>query len=221
MSEMPAKKKILITQRVEVLAERQERRDALDQRWIDLVCLAGFEPVVVPNNETWVKNHLATKDLPGLLLTGGNSLRSAGGDAPERDLVEQLLFQKALAQGTPVLGVCRGMQVVLDHFGAVMQPVEGHVAQAQKIQIEGRDVVVNSFHDWGHTEVPGCFQIWAKADDGVIKAVKHNHMPVWGIMWHPERIQPFRSEDISILQSLFNGQNHFDSQNLVDPEASS
>ena len=124
-----------------------------------------------------------------------------GGDAPERDAVEEVLLKIAMDAGIPVLGVCRGMQVILDHFGAVLQPVKGHVASEQSLEIEGTTSVVNSYHDWGTTEAPECLDVWARAADGVIKAVRHGDKPLCGIMWHPERIHPFRKDDVQLLKN--------------------
>ncbi len=195
-------KRILITQRVDVIGDRAERRDALDQRWIALLQQAKLTPVIVPNNRHWVMDRLAAGTFDGLLLTGGNSLLKCGGEAPERDEVEQLLLSAALETGIPVLGICRGMQVILDHFGAELQPLTGHVAAEQTIEIDGKTTVVNSYHDWGTSEAPGVLDIWARAADGVIKAVRHKELPVWGVMWHPERIVPFRAADVALLRTV-------------------
>lgn len=197
------KKRIWITQRVDVIAGRDERRDALDQRWVDLLLQAGLQPVIVPNHLGWIEERLVAESFDGLLLTGGNSLVGCGGDAPERDKVEKILLEQALASGTPVLGVCRGMQLILDHFGTTLKPVTGHVAAQQEIESEGQWVTVNSYHDWGITEPPAEFTVWARADDGVIKALNHNKLPLWAVMWHPERLQPFRAEDLALLARVF------------------
>ncbi len=50
--------------------------------------------------------------------------------------------------------------------------------------------------------VPNELEVWAKADDGVVKAIKHKELPVWGIMWHPERLTPFRPEDVELMQNI-------------------
>ena len=46
-------------------------------------------------------------------------------------------------------------------------------------------------------------EILAKAEDGVIEAVRHKQKPVLGIMWHPEREELFSSDDIKCVQKLF------------------
>lgn len=197
---------VLVTQRVDVIEGYGERRDALDQQWIPLLHTAGLQPVPVPNNRAWVESHLAEHGMRPLLLTGGNSLGKYGGNAPERDEVEHLLLNTALKDGVPVLGVCRGMQVILDFFGAPLQPVEGHVAPEQDIAIDGITTTVNSYHDFGCRRVPAEMEIWATADDGIVKAVRHPSLPICGIMWHPERIQPFRSQDIALLRGHLEGE---------------
>lgn len=197
---------IALTQRVDTIEGRDERRDALDQRWIILLLQAGLLPVLVSNSPAWVKSWLTHQSFHGVLLTGGNSLVSCGGNAPERDSTEKLLLDHALANGLPVLGVCRGMQVLLDRYGTPLCPVNNHIAARQEIEIKGKRVEVNSYHGWGTYKVPDEFLIWAKADDGVIKAVQHRQKHLWGIMWHPERFTPFRSEDISLLRKVFHQQ---------------
>ena len=47
-----------------------------------------------------------------MVLTGGNDLAALGGDAPERDATENALLDAAESRRLPVIGVCRGMQVI-------------------------------------------------------------------------------------------------------------
>ncbi len=196
-------KLIAVTQRVDINTSYGERRDALDQRWSELLLQAGLLPVPVPNQPEWVASYLQSQAFDGLLLTGGNSLPSCGGDAPERDATETLLLDQALKQNLPVLGVCRGMQLLLDRAGAMLQPVSGHVAPCQEIEIDGERGTVNSYHDWGTSDAGDDYRVWARADDGVIKAIRQRQLPWWGIMWHPERITPFRDDDIALLRRIF------------------
>ena len=90
-------KTILVTQRVDLVADYDERRDALDQDWVALVQEAGLVPELVPNNRAWVERRLAAGPPPPLLLTGGDSLAVCGGLVPERDQVEGMLLEAALA----------------------------------------------------------------------------------------------------------------------------
>ncbi len=194
---------LAITQRVEIDSKTGERRDALDQRWAAFVVAAGFLPLILPNSLAAAQALLSACSVQGILLTGGNSLQSCGGNAPERDELEFWLLDQAPKQHWPILGVCRGMQVIQTHVGIRLGPVTGHIAAEQTIHIAGKKQTVNSYHRWGTQLEHPSLSIWAQAEDGIVKAIKHTALPWWGIMWHPERLNPFRSEDLALLQAVF------------------
>ena len=198
-------KLIAVTQRVDVIAAYGERRDALDQRWQPFLAECGLLPVLCPNHPGNLQALLQTLPVAGALLTSGNTLSAYGGDAPERDSSEQLVFETCLRRGLPVLGVCRGMQFIQHHYGVKLEAVTGHVAREQEITIDGRPARVNSYHDWGATGTVPELEVWAVAADGVVKAVRHRSRPVTGIMWHPERLPAFRSEDKALFRDVFAG----------------
>lgn len=194
---------VAVTQRVVVAPPHGERRDCLDQRWICFLAACGFVAVPIPNDARAARALFADLDLAGVVLTGGNDLAVCGGDAPERDAAENALVDCAEAAGRPVLGVCRGMQVIQHRFGVPLRRVEGHVAPRQRIVIDGVPTEVNSFHNIGTTENRQPLTVWGVADDGVIKAVKHPSRRLLGVMWHPERIDPFATRDIELFRSYF------------------
>ena len=196
-------KAIAITQRVEVVPAYNERRDCLDQAWSKFLGVCGVLAVPIPNLVEVALALCEQAEVAGLLLTGGNDLAELGGDAPERDAVENALLEFAQRCRLPVLGVCRGMQVIQHHFGVPLCRVEGHVAQKQTIRINGEPRQVNSFHRFGAFESRRPLAPWAVADDGVIKAIRHETQPMTGIMWHPERIAPFSSADVALVRKIF------------------
>jgi N5-(cytidine 5'-diphosphoramidyl)-L-glutamine hydrolase len=194
-------KPVAVTQRVEVVPAHGERRDCLDQAWTKFLAACGLLPVLLPN---LAEAALALcEGVEGLLLTGGNDLAEMGGDAPERDGVENALLDLAERRKLPVMGVCRGMQVIQRRFDIPLQRVDGHVANRQVILIEGEPTEVNSYHRFAAFESRPPFDVWARADDGVIKAVRHSALPVMGIMWHPERLSPFSSADVTLFRRFF------------------
>jgi putative glutamine amidotransferase len=141
--------------------------------------------------------------IDGLVLTGGNDLAALGGDAPERDAVENALLDLAERRRLPVLGVCRGMQVIQQRFAIPLRRVEGHVAQRQVIRIDGEPKEVNSYHHFAAFDSRPPLEIWAVADDGVVKAIRHSAEPITGIMWHPERSAPFSPADVALFRQVF------------------
>jgi N5-(cytidine 5'-diphosphoramidyl)-L-glutamine hydrolase len=196
-------KTVAVTQRVSVAAERAERRDCLDQAWVRFLRACDLAPLVVPNILEVALGLCEAAPVAGLVLTGGNDLASLGGDAPERDAVEYSLLELAEQRGLPVLGVCRGMQVIQQRFAVPLRRVEGHVAARQAICIEGEREEVNSYHCYGAFESRAPLEVWAMADDGVVKAVRHSSRPITGIMWHPERRSPFAPTDVALFRRVF------------------
>lgn len=195
------KKLIAITQRVEYIEMTGERRDALSQEWAVLADACGFTPLPLPNRMETVQDLLAMLPVQGFLLTGGNDLFAYGGDAPERDEVERYLLQTAVDKEVPLLGVCRGMQILLDYFGTPLQRVEGHVRVEHTL--DSGDTV-NSFHSWGAVECrpPLIPEAWSA--DRVLEAVSHRDYPwIRGIMWHPERYRLARPQDIVRIKEVF------------------
>jgi N5-(cytidine 5'-diphosphoramidyl)-L-glutamine hydrolase len=194
---------IAISQRVAVTPPFSERRDCLDQAWIKFLTTCGLTPLPVPNDEQATRRLCNALPISGILLTGGNDLSAYGGDAPERDATESLLIDIADQKALPILGVCRGMQMIQNHFGIQLERVAGHVTARQLITIEGEPAEVNSYHDFGATETQLPLKAWAVADDGVVEAVRHASKLMMGIMWHPERLMPFASRDISLFRQFF------------------
>lgn len=204
--------RIALTQRVEDLPDRDERRDALDQRWAGLCEALGAAPVPVPNSLADPGAVLADLDVSLLVLTGGNDLShlpKAAGSAPERDRTELALLDAAESAGLPVLGVCRGLQLMVHRAGGRLVPVEGHVAATHTISVadrcdwplaDGREV--NSYHDWGvAAEGVGGLEVLATAPDGTVEAVEHPRLVQVGVMWHPER-DPEHPADLALIRAL-------------------
>lgn len=194
---------VLVSQRVDDIADRGERRDALDQRWAALLAACGLLPVPVCNDPQLADDYAALPGLAGLLLTGGNDLDALGGNVPEREATEVRLIEAARRQQLPILGVCHGMQLIQHVFGLRLLPVDGHVASRQTIRIDGRSAIVNSYHRFGTTASTPDLPVWARADDGIVKALRHRREAITCIMWHPERIQPFRPDDMNLIKTTF------------------
>jgi N5-(cytidine 5'-diphosphoramidyl)-L-glutamine hydrolase len=192
---------VAVTQRVAVDPQHGERRDCLDQMWTKFLLECGLLPMPVPNCAEAALR--ICENVQGIVLTGGNDLTAYGGDAPERDATENALIDLALERDLPLLGVCRGMQMILHRFGSELEKVQGHVTQRQRITIDGRSVEVNSFHNFGARQVCAPLKSWAIADDGVIEAVRHAQHRILGVMWHPERREPFAMEDVTLFTEFF------------------
>ncbi len=205
---------VAVTQRVDKILDRNELRDAVDQRLFQWLIYAGFLPVPIPNvlcceaeeeiHKSVIKEWLHVVEPAALLLSGGNNI----GSYPARDLTEYSLLSWAKVNKKPVLGICRGLQVMAQWSGSGLIPISGHVNSRHELIVpsESEDWpdTVNSFHGWSLTECPAEFVVAAFAQDRSIEAIKHSILPWEGWMWHPERESPFTDKDTKRLQNLFN-----------------
>ena len=204
-------KTIVVSQRVDIIPGRGERRDALDQRLVGWLLAAGYLPVPMPNlfGKTQLRNGdgslsvrqqrwLESVGPGGVLLSGGNDI----GSCVERDSSERGLVDWALSKGLPLLGICRGMQMLGMIGGVELVRVTGHAATRHAVGGTIMRSDVNSYHDYALAACPEGYDVLARADDGVIEAIRHRQQAWEGWMWHPER-EAQQPEDTRRLQTLF------------------
>lgn len=179
-------KRVAVSQRVDIWPQRGERRDALDQRLAAWLAACGALAMPVPNQPDLVSAWLACMAPDALVLSGGNDL----GEAPERDATEAQMLDWAADRKQPVLGICRGMQMMAVHAGGSLVEVAGHVASRHAV---GGAIAaeVNSFHRWGLITLPPGYRCLASAQDGSVEAMEHISLPWEAWMWHPEREAAF------------------------------
>jgi gamma-glutamyl-gamma-aminobutyrate hydrolase PuuD len=185
--------RVLITQRVDLLTERGERRDALDQAWGNTLRGMLQSPALIypmPNRSLDVDKTVAHLRPSLIVLSGGNDI----GNAPERDATEAALLRRATADRIPVLAVCRGMLMVQHFLGGGLQRLTDHVAVEHRVRSVSEDASphefsVNSFHAWGidRGALANGLQALYCHSDGSVEAARHATLPWLSLMWHPER----------------------------------
>lgn len=204
-------KRIGITQRVERVKHYDERRDCLDQRWSELVLEMGFFPVPLPNiAEEKAAQLIEALQINAIILSGGNSIAcldaGAPDAAPERDAFENALISIALSENIPIIGICRGMQLLNLYMGGNLHEIPGHVAVRHPLTICNTDYPitkeVNSYHNYGIPEngLGDTLSPLANDANGDIEAFYRDDLPLLGIMWHPEREAIFSKTDIKLLK---------------------
>lgn len=208
-------RRVGITQRPMALPERDEVRDALDVRLARLLWDLMFVPVPITNaiagitgsgdvGPSSVDDYLSALALDAIVLSGGDDV----GEPPARDRTERAALALAERERLPVLGICRGMQLINVIAGGTLAPVEGHVAtrhEAQGSAIAKREV--NSFHRLAILPdgLAAELKATAWAPDGTVEAVKHRRLPWTGVMWHPEREAPFAEDDVKLVTDALTG----------------
>jgi N5-(cytidine 5'-diphosphoramidyl)-L-glutamine hydrolase len=191
-------KHVFVTQRVDVHESYQERRDALDRRWTRFLMETGVIPLPLPNDQSCAEAILRALPPDGIVLTGGNNPAAHGGEAPERDALDALLIDYAIDHGTPLIGVCRGLQSIVQFFGGSLRAVVGHVASRHRVS-GAVNRFVNSYHELAVAKLPTSLQALAHSDDGSVEMVGHSVLPITGIMWHPERETAFAVGDLALF----------------------
>ena len=185
----------------------------LPHAYTEAVTLAGGRAVLLPPDDMDTD---VLRVLDGLVLAGGADLAPGlyGADPepltvvrPDRDAAEMLLARAALAADLPVLGVCRGMQVLTVAAGGTLHQhlpdvlghekhrpapaVYGHhearFTRGSRIAaLMGDDLAINCYHHQGVAD-PGTLTVTGRAEDGLPEAVEDPaHRFVLGVQWHPE-----------------------------------
>jgi len=188
--------RIAISQRSYSLSSYNETGDYIDRRWYSFLKQCNVLPFLIPNDLEAAKSLLKTINPQGILLTGGD-------DDKTRLTVEHHLIQYAIKNKLPLLGVCHGMQCIQRYFNVELHACKNHVMPKQAICLNGKTRWVNSYHQLGTKNTVPELLVLAKAADGIVKAIRHQHFPLMGIMWHPERIFPYAKEDIQLFKEFF------------------
>ena len=194
--------RLLISMRVVENDSYPEQRDALTLDWPAYFAAEFPEVLLVPvlNRPEGVKRLFEELSAGGLVLSNGNDI----GQAPLRDETERLLIDYCLEHRLPVLGFCRGLQMINVYFGGelvtdiVASGKKSHVAVEHPVQLNNRffaelapegPLSVNSFHNQGVTldSLAGQLEAFAVSGDGIVEGLFHPGAPVLAVQWHPER----------------------------------
>lgn len=163
--------KIAITQRE--ITIRGTVYDCLERGWYKL--LDQHEIIPVPNDYEY---DISFADC--LILSGGETTEA-------REFTETYCFSQAIKQNIPVIGVCHGAFVLNRWYGGTNTKIDGHQGVDHIVQLEGTEQLVNSYHAIAINTLGQGLTAIATWEEGV-EAFKHNELPVWGLVWHPERM---------------------------------
>lgn len=198
----------------------EERNAATAQMtYVNSVLAAGGKPVVIPVMADEIADELMSV-IDGILFPGGVDVdpqlfnerphQALGRVNPLLDALEINLAKRALAQGMPILGICRGCQVVtVAAGGTLIQDIPSQVGGAMKhsqmaprwfasheVVLDdgslvahlhgGRHLRVNSFHHQSMKNPGDSFTIVGRALDGVAEAAESRKGFRLLLQWHPE-----------------------------------
>ena len=216
-------------------AQNDKGNITVNQDYLDSVTRAGAVPLLLPLIEDEKTQMALLARVDGLLLTGGpdadpalygeETLPCCGEISAKRDAVEISLFRKALIIGKPVLGICRGLQVMNVALGGTLyQDIATQKANAishpcydtPRDKVHEVTVIENSLlhritglthfsvdsrHHQGIRTLGKGLTATAYSKDGLIEAIDLTQEQfVTAVQWHPESL----SDRFAEAQAIFN-----------------
>lgn len=197
----------------------------MSQSYTDAIRTCGAIPVILPLTLDEAECRRLAETLDGFLFTGGpdihpflfgeDTMEGCGDRSPLRDQTELALFSAAYHQKKPVLGICRGTQLINialggDIYQDLGSQIPGRLPIAHRqpfhlsnpahhvklepgsllAQICGEtDIETNSSHHQAVRAVPPSLAVCGRAADGIIEAVEQRDYPfLIGVQWHPEML---------------------------------
>lgn len=193
----------------------------LAEGYYQSVLKAGGIPFIIPPFSETDRLGELLDQLDGIIFSGGGDInplllgeepiKELHSITPQRDLQELLLARLAYDRQIPMLGICKGMQVINTALGGTLYQdihtqMEGtRIKHSQDLdreypshtisisqdsileQLFGNQLAVNSFHHQACKDVAPGLKTTATSPDGVIEAIESSeHKSVLGLQWHPE-----------------------------------
>ena len=207
-----------------ISANYGDNNSKLAENYYKSVVAVGGVPVIIPVTDDLATIEAIVGRLDGILLSGGGDMHPRyyneepipeNGTPDElRDRYDVALIKSAVEYQLPVLGICRGMQVINTVFGgSLYQDINVQYADKQPMchsQNEERSVTtqtasvvadsllysivscntlpINSIHHQAVKRIADGFRAVAFADDGICEAIESLYYPILGVQWHPEHL---------------------------------
>ena len=198
------------------------KRAYVNKDYVDAVVRAGGVPLIIPFSTDKEVIISQAQLIDGLILSGGHDIspynygqepsQKIGETFPERDTYEIILLEESKKRNIPILGICRGFQLInvaaggtlyqdlslipgniLKHFQGSKPTLKTHMIKIEEnsviSSIFGKETMVNSFHHQVINKVANDFIVVAKASDGVVEAIEHKtYKFLVAVQWRPEML---------------------------------
>lgn len=209
----------------------------LNEDYLRAIRHFGGIPVLIPATAGEEEQAMLLNLCDGLVLTGGNDIDPAlyGEEvlndtvepAPERDAGEYRLCDMALERKLPILGICRGLQMLNVYFGGTLhQDIPSQCPSDVKHRMEepwhrtehdclvhgasplfsllGQETIhVNSHHHQAVKDIAPGLRAMGKCSDGIVEALwKPGDTLLWAVQWHPEKIWDIEASSARIFRAF-------------------
>ena len=194
-----------ITPRLLLHSQYNEVREALALDWGKLFIadtdskdgvFYSYLPLVLDYNIPFA---YYAQDLCGVILSGGNDLSEFCDDSLSkmRDAYEYTIIKYCITNFLPLLGVCRGAQIIARYFDSTLRQCDGHVGlHTLKDLRDSQDFLTNSYHRYCIDELGQELIALAEAQDLSIESFRHRSLAIFGVMWHIEREKGLQNRHI-------------------------
>ena len=163
--------------------------DCLQQDWYQF--LKGHEIYSIPNTGTFDYSKMDC-----LILSGGNT-------STNRESVERLAVNMFMISHLPIIGICHGAFALNRFLGGTNDSVEGHQGTEHGITMEFKKHLVNSYHSARIAELAEPLVPVAIDHEGSVEAFRHESLPIYGMVWHPERmVKPVLPTDLEAFLNV-------------------
>ncbi|MBR5048606.1 MAG: gamma-glutamyl-gamma-aminobutyrate hydrolase family protein [Erysipelotrichaceae bacterium] len=153
----------------------------------------------------------------GLLIPGGGDVdprlygqsnRYCEYVRPEVDAIDASCLEMFARLGKPVLGICRGQQLInVAYGGSLIQDIRSELKHHTEVdgetishrvsasrrsflsELYGEEFTVNSSHHQAVLNLAMGFEVLLTAEDGIVEAIQHQSLPIYGVQFHPERMR--------------------------------
>lgn len=220
-----------------ISANRRDGLSCIAETYVQAVAEAGGAPLLIPVINDIRLLSAIVSSLDGLLMSGGSDINPIliGEEPipqlqdvdPFRDEYDFMLLRLAMNRQLPIMGICRGHQILnvafggtiyqdihsqsgrklLKHSQAMAREFASHTVKIgsssrhMKELLDGVDTLkVNSFHHQAVDRVAPDFITAAEAPDGINEAIEHKERAIFGVQWHPEAMAANGDE---VMKRLF------------------
>jgi putative glutamine amidotransferase len=167
---------LLLTQQEIRLPIWHHTTDALERSWYSF--FSKHNITVAPNIPDYIKD---VSCFDALIITGG-------GDSINRHLTENTLYSQFEQANIPIVGFCHGAFAINDIAGGINDYTVDHIGRNHQVIMNSQIVEVNSFHSQCIDKLAPGFNPLAHDLEGHPEAFVHSFKPIWGVVWHPERM---------------------------------
>ena len=167
--------------------------DFIDHYWLNYFEKKNINYYLVPNKKKLSQKKIEEINL--LIIPGGNDVSNSLNTSKIRNIIETNLIKICFKKKIPILGICRGAQLLNKSFGGKIKKVKKHMRTRHNISFVNKEIVkkkllnVNSFHNDGikKNDLSKVFKMLASDMDDNVEMFISKDKKMIGTMWHPER----------------------------------